>query len=90
MLKSRVHYGGVPCYSCRAFFRRNTQKQERMVCKEAGQCTVTHKDRKVCTDCRYQKCIRYIIFTLTGLNKRLNKGWIVMLTCSLFRLGMLP
>ena len=59
MPKSRVHYGGVSCYSCRAFFRRNTQKQERMVCKEAGQCTVTHKDRKVCTDCRYQKCIRY-------------------------------
>ena len=59
MPKSRVHYGGVSCYSCRAFFRRNTQKQERNVCKEAGQCTVTHKDRKVCTDCRYQKCIRY-------------------------------
>merc|ERR1712106_286722 len=55
MPQSRLHYGGVSCYSCRAFFRRNTQKGERLGCKENGRCLVTFKNRKVCTQCRYDK-----------------------------------
>jgi len=57
MPKSRLHYGGVSCYSCRAFFRRNAQKEERNDCKEANQCSITYRDRKACTSCRYRKCI---------------------------------
>ena len=55
--KARVHYEGVSCYSCRAFFRRNTQREDIPPCKERGQCVITYTDRKLCTDCRYQKCL---------------------------------
>jgi len=57
MAKSRLHYGGVSCYSCRAFFRRNAAKVERSDCKESNQCVITFSDRKACTSCRYRKCI---------------------------------
>jgi len=57
MAKSRLHYGGVSCYSCRAFFRRNAAKMERSDCKESNQCVITFSDRKACTSCRYRKCI---------------------------------
>merc|ERR1711892_947954 len=56
--KGRVHYGGVSCYSCRAFFRRNTQREELPICKGEGQCRITYMDRKQCSSCRYTKCIR--------------------------------
>merc|ERR1712106_1241542 len=56
--KGRVHYGGVSCYSCRAFFRRNTQREELPICKGEGQCSITYMDRKQCSCCRYYKCIR--------------------------------
>jgi len=56
--KTRVHYGGVSCYSCRAFFRRNTQREEVPPCKERGECDITYTDRKLCTACRYKKCLR--------------------------------
>lgn len=56
--KGRVHYGGVSCYSCRAFFRRNTQREELPICKGEGRCTITYMDRKQCSCCRYTKCIR--------------------------------
>ena len=35
LAKARLHYGGVTCYSCRAFFRRNTQREELPSCKVA-------------------------------------------------------
>jgi len=56
--KDRVHYGGVTCYSCRAFFRRNTQRDELPQCKSDQSCRITHIDRKQCSACRYFKCIR--------------------------------
>jgi len=55
--KARVHYGGVSCYSCRAFFRRNTQRPDLPMCKQNGSCTVIYKERKQCAACRYQKCL---------------------------------
>jgi len=58
LAKSRVHYGGVTCYSCRAFFRRNTQKNCRNGCKFEEKCEINYKDRKACAHCRYEKCIR--------------------------------
>jgi hypothetical protein len=56
--KGRVHYGGVSCYSCRAFFRRNTQREELPICKGEERCRITYMDRKQCSSCRYTKCIR--------------------------------
>merc|ERR1711981_1035652 len=55
--KGRVHYGGVTCYSCRAFFRRNTQRDELPQCKADQSCSITYIDRKQCSACRYFKCI---------------------------------
>lgn len=56
--KDRVHYGGVSCYSCRAFFRRNTQREELPVCKRDDNCQITYTDRKQCSACRYASCLR--------------------------------
>ena len=58
MVKSRVHYGGVSCYSCRAFFRRTTQKEELKKCKFDGNCSLDHHERKSCRPCRYDRCLR--------------------------------
>ena len=55
--KGRVHYGGVSCYSCRAFFRRNTQREELPISKGEGRCRITYMDRKQCSSCRYTTCI---------------------------------
>jgi len=56
--KARVHYGGMSCYSCRAFFRRNTQREELPLCKAESECMITKLVRKQCAACRYAKCIR--------------------------------
>ena len=58
MEKARVHYGGVSCYSCRAFFRRTTQRDELAKCKFDGKCNVDHQERKSCPPCRYDRCLR--------------------------------
>ena len=56
--KTRIHYGGVSCYSCRAFFRRNTQRNDLPVCKSSGNCNIVFKERKQCASCRFNKCLR--------------------------------
>ena len=40
--KTRVHYGGVSCYSCRAFFRRNTMSGKIKKCKIDQNCSVSY------------------------------------------------
>ena len=56
--KTRVHYGGVSCYSCRAFFRRNTRSGKTIKCKIDQNCAVSYMEHKQCMPCRYQKCLR--------------------------------
>ena len=56
--KTRVHYGGVSCYSCRAFFRRNTRSGKTKKCKIDQDYTVSYMEHKHCTTCRYQRCLR--------------------------------
>eukprot|EP00092_Neocalanus_flemingeri_P003613 GFUD01003877.1.p1 GENE.GFUD01003877.1~~GFUD01003877.1.p1 ORF type:complete len:682 (+),score=79.52 GFUD01003877.1:382-2427(+) len=56
--KARFHYGGISCYSCRAFFRRNTQRDELPLCKGESRCAITAAVRKQCAACRYDKCLR--------------------------------
>ena len=58
MPKARTHYGGLSCYSCRAFFRRMTQREELARCRFAGRCTIELADRRSCPPCRYNSCLR--------------------------------
>lgn len=58
MPKARVHYGGISCYSCRAFFRRTTQRDDLVRCKFDRKCKIEHQERKSCPPCRYEKCLR--------------------------------
>jgi len=58
MPKSRIHYGGISCYSCRAFFRRTTQKENLKKCKFERKCRIAFQERKSCPPCRYEKCLR--------------------------------
>lgn len=51
-----VHYGGIVCYSCKAFFRRKSDKRDSLTCKEIEKCTITVANRKKCKACRLQKC----------------------------------
>ena len=75
--KTRCHYGGVTCYSCRAFFRRNTQRSELPVCKSDGGCPITTTVRKQCAACRYQKCLRYtgVLCPFGLFIESLNYSW---------------
>lgn len=49
-----IHYGGLSCYSCRAFFRRAHQgsKTVGFTCKSGGNCEVNVKTRRKCQKCR--------------------------------------
>ena len=55
-----IHYGGLSCYSCRAFFRRANQESKKAVfeCKFDGNCEVTVKTRRKCQKCRYELCLK--------------------------------
>ena len=52
---------GHCCYSCRAFFRRTTQRVKMKGLKKCktglGRCDVS-EDAKSCINCRYNKCLR--------------------------------
>jgi hypothetical protein len=53
------NYGGIVCYSCRAFWRRSHQNTRRpiFVCKKNEDCTITVATRRRCQKCRYERCI---------------------------------
>jgi len=61
-----VHYGGHCCFSCKAFFRRAVNWQNKnnrnFQCKFESKCEITIKNRKTCQSCRFQKCMT------TGMN----------------------
>ena len=54
------NYGGVVCYSCRAFWRRSHQRSKtpNFVCKSGGKCAMTVQTRRRCKKCRYDRCLR--------------------------------
>jgi len=57
---AHFHYGGMCCYSCKAFFRRvvNTNKATRYKCRSgSNQCDVSLANRRSCQACRYKKCV---------------------------------
>lgn len=55
-----IHYGGLSCYSCRAFFRRANQESKKAVfeCKYDRECEITVKTRRKCQRCRYDLCLK--------------------------------
>lgn len=61
-----VHYGGHCCFSCKAFFRRAVNWQNKngrpFQCKFEDRCEINIKNRKTCQSCRFKKCIS------TGMN----------------------
>ena len=59
--KPRNHYGGISCYSCRAFFRRRTQKENIECCEFERDCNIQRGKggrSRSCGACRYNKCLR--------------------------------
>jgi hypothetical protein len=58
------NYGGIVCYSCRAFWRRSHQHSRRpnFICKKTNQCQISVATRRRCQKCRYDRCL------LAGMN----------------------
>ena len=50
-----IHYGGVSCYSCRAFFRRSIQNKtaSTYICRRSQECQINKQTRKNCQFCRW-------------------------------------
>ena len=57
---AHLHYGGICCYSCKAFFRRAVQngKDASYKCKAGSECEVSQHTRRGCQKCRFEKCLR--------------------------------
>ncbi len=55
----QVHYGGLACFSCKAFWRRAHQKTRNPTfkCKKGGACVINLKTRRKCQKCRYNQCL---------------------------------
>ena len=56
---AHLHYGGICCYSCKAFFRRAVQngKDKGYKCKASHECSVSVETRRSCQKCRFEKCL---------------------------------
>jgi len=54
------YYGGLACQSCRAFFRRGTQRQayQNLRCEKNLDCNITLHSRNRCKACRWTSCIK--------------------------------
>merc|ERR1719516_705977 len=50
---AHMHYGGICCYSCKAFFRRAVQSGKDKIyrCKLSGNCQVSLESRRSCQKC---------------------------------------
>merc|ERR1719244_1898215 len=52
-----LHYGGIACYSCRAFFRRTVNSNRPILeCSNDQDCKINKDTRKRCQWCRFEKC----------------------------------
>ncbi|XP_074597014.1 nuclear hormone receptor HR96-like [Brevipalpus obovatus] len=50
------NFNVVTCESCKAFFRRNAHKKERLQCSFSNNCKIDVKTRRFCQKCRLEKC----------------------------------
>jgi len=55
-----IHFGGTCCYSCRAFFRRTVERMGKIsiVCRTGTKDCEVSEHNKVCSSCRFAKCLR--------------------------------
>ena len=53
------HFGAFTCYACRAFFRRVPERKRPPLCKYQSNCQVDFSTKKLCSGCRFRKCLRY-------------------------------
>ncbi|CAG2164740.1 unnamed protein product [Oppiella nova] len=51
------HFGAITCESCKAFFRRNANKDKLLECPSDGKCKINANTRKLCQKCRLNKCL---------------------------------
>lgn len=53
-----MHFGGLSCDSCKAFFRRAVHNDAftNFTCPYDGNCVINIASRKCCQYCRYKKC----------------------------------
>jgi len=57
---NHLHYGGISCYSCKAFFRRSVTAPSRKTksCRRGdGKCSLKLHCRNNCPFCRLKKCL---------------------------------
>ncbi|CCD66708.1 Nuclear Hormone Receptor family [Caenorhabditis elegans] len=54
---ARIHFGGVVCSACSAFFRRTVVRGHEYRCKQMENCLIVSTIRNMCKKCRYTKCI---------------------------------
>jgi len=66
----QLHYGGLACPSCKAFFRRTVaiHRAPRRPCRGEGKCPLRNKRRNNCPDCRFRRCLE------SGLRPELVKS----------------
>lgn len=52
------NFNAVTCESCKAFFRRNAFKEQRLKCLFANRCIIDRVTRRFCSKCRLLKCFQ--------------------------------
>uniref|UniRef100_A0A915DTR1 Nuclear receptor domain-containing protein n=1 Tax=Ditylenchus dipsaci TaxID=166011 RepID=A0A915DTR1_9BILA len=52
------NFNVITCESCKAFFRRNANKEKEIRCPFNEQCDINIVSRRFCQRCRLQKCFR--------------------------------
>lgn len=64
-----MHFGGLSCDSCKAFFRRSVQNNayKGFTCPYDKKCVIAVSSRKACQFCRFNKC----------LSIGMEKGWVM-------------
>lgn len=52
------NFNAVTCESCKAFFRRNAFKEQRLKCLFENRCMIDRVTRRFCSKCRLLKCFQ--------------------------------
>ncbi|TMS39270.1 hypothetical protein L596_005819 [Steinernema carpocapsae] len=50
------NFGVISCESCKAFFRRNANRTNEIICPFKNRCEINQVSRRFCQSCRLQKC----------------------------------